>query len=577
MREGAISKVLTKGKRLLVVDDVPDTLEVIERNLATKGYQVLTASGVGDAIKILDSMEVDLVITDIKMPKISGLDLVKYVREHFKDTEVIIITGYPSVKGAITAIKTGAEAYVVKPFTDDELFNNIHKSLDKLNMRRKAATELGISSKTSDKVDKEKEKKASLYSNVTAQFNKAADLMNLNLNIRKMLASTTNEIVVHFPVKLDDGRVEIFTGYRVQHNNVLGPFKGGLRFHPAVNIDEVRALASWMTWKSAIVDIPFGGAKGGIHIDPSKYTTNELERITRRFTFALGNNIGPEYDIPAPDVNTNSTIMAWIVDTYLSTMSPLDRQRCIHVVTGKPVESGGSLGRDKATGQGVVYTIEEWAKDNNFDLNGSTYIVQGFGNVGSWAARLMKEHGSKLIAVEDVTGCIINPDGIDPEKLIAYIKNEGNGGIMGYPESTPINHDTFLRTEVDIFIPAALENQITAKTAPILNVKMIAEGANGPTDPSGDLILQSRGIDVIPDILCNSGGVIVSYFEWLQNKRSEFWELEEIDRKLYKKIVSAYRRVSDTVKEYNTDRRTAAYIVALRRLEKVYIKRGVFP
>lgn len=292
-----------------------------------------------------------------------------------------------------------------------------------------------------------------------------------------------------------------------------------------------------MTWKSAIADIPFGGAKGGIQIDPSKYSIGELERITRRFAFALGNNIGPEYDIPAPDVNTNAQIMAWILDTYLSMIPANEGQRCIHVVTGKPVESGGSLGREKATGQGVVYCIEEWAKDNNFDLSKATYIVQGFGNVSSWASKLLKPKGAKLIAVQDVTGAIINENGIDPDKLAEYVKK--NGGVKGYPDSRAIDFETFISLKADIFIPAALENQITEETAPLLNVRLVAEGANGPTTPEGDIILVKRGIDFISDILCNAGGVIVSYFEWLQNKRSEYWDIEEVDCKLRKKIIPA--------------------------------------
>ncbi len=420
-----------------------------------------------------------------------------------------------------------------------------------------------------------KERRRNVYENVIAQFNRAADLMKLDPGVRKILGTTMNEVVVHFPVRMDDGRIEVFTGYRVQHNNALGPFKGGLRFHPAVDIDEVRALATWMTWKSAIVNIPFGGAKGGIQIDPREYSFSELERITRRFTFALGNTIGPEYDIPAPDVNTNPQIMAWILDTYQSMMPATERQRCLHVVTGKPIESGGSVGRDKATGQGVVFLIRQWAKDHNFDLNGATFIVQGFGNVGSWAARLLKPFGAKLLAVEDVTGAIKNDSGIDPDDLTDYVKV--HGGVRGYQKAKPIGHEEFLKTQADIFIPAALENQITGETASMLNVKLIAEGANGPTDPEGDKILIRRGIDVLPDVLCNSGGVIVSYFEWLQNKRSEFWELQEVDCKLYKKIVSAYERVRDTAQKYSVDWRTAAYIVALSRLEKVYKERGIFP
>jgi len=419
------------------------------------------------------------------------------------------------------------------------------------------------------------EKAHSVYDVVNQQFNKAATLMGLDSEIRKILDHTTNETVVQFPVRMDDGRIEMFTGYRVQHNNALGPYKGGLRFHPAVNIDEVRAFATWMTWKSAIVGIPFGGAKGGIQMDPALYSIHELERITRRFTFALGNNIGPEYDIPAPDVNTNPQIMAWILDTYLSTQPPHERQRCIHVVTGKPIESGGSIGRDKATGQGVVFTIEEWAKDKNFDLSTAKYFVQGFGNVGSWAARLLKPLGATLVAVEDVTGIIRNDDGIDPDDLSDYVRK--TGGVKGFKGVTVITKKEFFQTKADIFIPAALESQITAETAPYLDVKLVAEGANGPTDIEGSMILESQGIDLLPDVLCNAGGVIVSYFEWLQNKRSERWELDEVDEKLKKRILHGYRRVRDAAIEYNTDWRTAAYICALATLEKVYKERGIFP
>jgi glutamate dehydrogenase (NAD(P)+) len=410
---------------------------------------------------------------------------------------------------------------------------------------------------------------------VIEHVNQSADLIALDPDIRRILSKTINEIIVNFPVKMDDGRIEMFTGFRVQHNNVLGPFEGGVRFHPALDIDEVRALATCMTWKAAITNIPMGGASGGIRLNPSQHTFGELERITRRFTFSLGNNIGPEYDVLAPDLSTNAQIMAWILDTYLSTMPPRQRQACKHVVTGKPIKSGGSLGRDKATAQGMVFLIEQWAKDKGFNLKGATYMVQGFGKVGSWTARLLKPYKAKLLAVEGFTGAIASPEGIDPEGLTNFVHKDGS--ISRYPKAKPIDHKTFLQTQADIFIPAALENQITADTAPLLNVKLVAEGANGPTDPDGDMILQEKGIDVIPDILCNSGGVIVSYFEWLQNKRSEFWELEEVDCKLHKKIVSAYGRVRDAAGEFNTDWRTAAYIVALSSIERVYRKRGIFP
>ena len=414
-----------------------------------------------------------------------------------------------------------------------------------------------------------------LYDTVLHQFNAAADLMEMDRGVRKILARPKNEIIVNFPVRLDDGRVETFSGYRVQHNDALGPFKGGLRYHPQVDIDEVRALAAWMTWKCALAGLPFGGAKGGIQIDPNNYSQGEIERITRRFVFALGDNIGPEYDIPASDVNTNAQIMAWILDTYLSTRPAHERQRNLHVVTGKPVAAGGSLGRDKATGQGVAFIIDQWAQDKGLALNHLTFMVQGFGNVGSWASRLLVQRGARLVAVQDVTGAVRNRCGIDPEKLLAHVRQ--TGGVDGYSQADAIGHRDFFETRVDLFIPAAMENQITATTAPWLNVRAVVEAANGPTDVEGDKYLNQYGIEVVPDILCNSGGVIVSYFEWLQNKRYETWDLEEVDGRLQRMITNSYQAVRQAQKESDVDPRTAAYLVALRRLERVYVERGIFP
>ena len=408
---------------------------------------------------------------------------------------------------------------------------------------------------------------------ILQQFERAADLMGLDPDVRRILATPANEIVVHFPVRLDDGQVQVFTGYRVQHSNVLGPFKGGLRFHPSLELDEVRALAALMTWKTAVARIPFGGAKGGVQIDPSRYSRSELERVTRRFCYALGQNIGPEYDIPAPDMNTNAQIMAWILDTYLSTLPAHERHRGMHVVTGKPVESGGSLGRDKATGQGIVFLVERWAAEVRLDLSRATFTVQGYGKVGSWAARLMARHGARLVAVEDATGAIQEPEGIPAETLAEYVARRG--GVAGFAK--PIPHEAFLRTRADFFIPAATAHQITAATAPLLQVRLVAEGANGPTDPAGDAILRQREIEVIPDILCNAGGVIVSYFEWLQNKQSDYWELDAVDRKLHGKLTAAYDRVREEAHRRQVDWRTAAYIVALSHLEAVYKERGIFP
>ncbi|MBI4864277.1 MAG: Glu/Leu/Phe/Val dehydrogenase [Candidatus Riflebacteria bacterium] len=400
--------------------------------------------------------------------------------------------------------------------------------------------------------------------------------MKLDPDIRRILSATTNEIVVNFPVRMDNGRVKIFTGYRIQHNGILGPFKGGIRYHPAVDLDEVRALATWMTWKCALADIPFGGATGGVQVDPAEYSINEIERLSRRFTVALGANIGPDYDIVAPDVNTNPQIMAWILDAYLCTVPPHERQRSRRVVTGKPVESGGSAGRAKATGQGIVRMVEMWAREHGVDPGGLAYMVQGFGNVGAHAAFLMERAGARLTAVQDVSGAIANPDGIDPEELAKHARRNG-GHVRGYPGASPIDDLTFFSTAADVFIPAALENQINHRTAPLLKVKVVAEGANGPTDPAGDRILQQKGIDVLPDVACNAGGVIVSYFEWLQNKRGERWDLDEVDGRLRKRMERSYCRVRETATTYRTDWRTAAYIVALERLQTVYKERGIFP
>ncbi|MBU2922260.1 Glu/Leu/Phe/Val dehydrogenase [Winogradskyella psychrotolerans] len=415
-----------------------------------------------------------------------------------------------------------------------------------------------------------------MMDNVMEQFNSAADQINLHPNIRKILSITNNEILVNFPVKMDNGEVEIFTGYRVQHNNALGPYKGGLRYHPTVDLDAARALAMWMTWKTSLAGLPYGGGKGGIKLDPSKYSEGELERITRRFTFALADNIGPEHDIPAPDVNTNSQTMAWIADTYMSTRPPAERNANQHIVTGKPDGSGGLEGRDRATGYGVYLTIKFWAEKNDVNLEGKKFIVQGFGNVGYWAALFLERDGAKLVAVQDAYGCIQNQKGIAVEALSKYTKiNEGS--IADFPDAKPVNKDKFFGLDCDIVIPAALGNQITKENASKIKGKLIAEGANGPTNVEGEKILLDKGITIIPDILCNSGGVVGSYFEWLQNRNGEIWQLDEVMAKLDKKMKESFNKVYDYSKNENIDMRTAAFCIAIERIEKAYIQRGIFP
>lgn len=424
-------------------------------------------------------------------------------------------------------------------------------------------------------VTKEKPK-TGMYENVLRQYNEAADIMDLHAGIRKILVSTNNEIVVNFPVKMDDGSIEVFTGYRVQHNNALGPYKGGLRYHSTVDIDAARALAMWMTWKSAIVGLPYGGGKGGIQIDPSKFSESELEKITRRFTYALGDNIGPDLDIPAPDVNTNAKIMAWIADTYSSIKSPSVRQKNMHVVTGKPVGSGGLEGRDRATGFGVVCNIKKWAKENGKDLNGMTFIVQGFGNVGYWASHFLVREGAKLLAVQDASATIASSNGLNPEELLKHAK-QNSGNIVGFENASDLEPKYFFTVDCDIIIPAALGNQITEKNCGDIKAKLIAEGANGPISIDAERLMLKNGIEIIPDILCNSGGVIGSYYEWLQNKRSENWKLDTVLDMIEEKLEDAYDRIIEVSKDYSVNWRVAAYIVALKRLEQTYKERGVFP
>jgi len=420
------------------------------------------------------------------------------------------------------------------------------------------------------------EKKMGMYENVIEQFNRAADLMDLNPSVRKILAIPNTEIVVNFPVKLDDGTVEVFKGYRVQHNNALGPYKGGLRYHETVDIDAARALATWMTWKTSLAGLPYGGGKGGVQINPKLYSTSELERITRRFTYALGDNIGPEHDIPAPDVNTTPQMMAWIADTYMSTKSTNERTKHSHVVTGKPVGAGGLEGRDRATGYGVVISLKEWANFKNTSLEGKKYILQGFGNVGYWAAMFMKQNGAILVGVQDASGSIYNDQGIDPEDLFKYMSNN-NGFLKNYSHAEVLLNELFFSLDCDIIIPAALGNQITAENANLIKASVIAEGANGPTDALANDILLAKNIDIIPDIYCNSGGVIASYFEWLQNRNGEMWTMEDVLEKLEAKMKISFKKILNTSVKYKTDWRTAAFIEAISRVEQAYLQRGIFP
>jgi glutamate dehydrogenase (NAD(P)+) len=414
-----------------------------------------------------------------------------------------------------------------------------------------------------------------LFDVANSQLQRGIDLIDLDPSVATILAQPKNELIIHFPVRLSTGDVKLFKGYRVQHNNSLGPFKGGMRYHPAVHLDECKALASWMTWKCALQRVPYGGAKGGVKFNPRDYTAQDLEQITRRFTHALGDNIGPEWDIPAPDMGTNSQTMDWMMDTYTNIAGHNDRQALRRVVTGKSIICGGSQGRTAATGQGVVYCIQEWARQNRFDLDGATLSVQGFGNVGSHTARILARMGVSLVAVGDHSGYFKNTEGFNPHKLSEYVKK--NGSLQGYPAGQEISREEFFATECDILVPAALELQIGAEEAKALNTKVVVEAANGPTDLEGEQILVKRGIDIVPDILANSGGVIVSYYEWLQNKRSESWDIEEVESKLERRMKRTYLYVTDRMRDLRCDMRTACYAIALERLRDVFRARGLWP
>ncbi len=403
------------------------------------------------------------------------------------------------------------------------------------------------------------------------QFDRAADHLDLDDGLRGVLRVPKREWTVHFPVVLDDGRVTMFTGYRVHHNLSRGPAKGGIRYHPLTDIDEVRALAMWMTWKCALVGVPFGGAKGGVTCDPPKMSRGELMRLTRRFATELQGIIGPDRDIPAPDVGTNAQTMAWIMDTH----SMHKGYSVPGVVTGKPVEVGGSLGRADATGQGLVYCVQRAAERIRLDTLGARVAVQGFGNVGEAAARLLFDAGFRIVAATDVGGGVRSETGLDPRSLKRRL--EETRSIAGAPGTEPITNDELLGLDVDVLVLAALENQVTGANADRVRCRILAEGANGPTTPDADPILEDNGVVVIPDILCNAGGVIVSYFEWVQNREADFWTLEQINSRLRRLILDAMDRVWERAESDGIDNRLAAHADAVARVAEATRLRGLYP
>ncbi len=412
----------------------------------------------------------------------------------------------------------------------------------------------------------------SSFNNMMMQFDEAARRLNIDRRALDLIKLPRRSVIVQLPVHMDDGTFKMFTGYRVQHSIMRGPAKGGIRFHPDVNLDEVQALAAWMTWKCAVVGIPFGGAKGGVACDPEKMSKGELERLTRRYTADLMDEIGPEKDVPAPDVNTNAQTMAWIMDTYSMHM----RHTVTSVVTGKPIELGGSCGRREATGRGVLFCVQEAAKHLKLPLRGARVAVQGFGNVGSVAADLLAKEEAKIIAATDVHGGAYNPNGLELPKLLDYVQRSPNKTVAKFPGSRPIANEELLKLECDVLIPAALENQITEENAHEIRCKILAEGANGPTTPAADAILDKMGVFIIPDILCNAGGVTVSYFEWVQDRMGFFWEEEEVNARLDRIMRRSFADVLKIALEHKVNMRIAAFMLSIKRVWDAMVLRGVY-
>ena len=416
---------------------------------------------------------------------------------------------------------------------------------------------------------------ARLYQEAAANVEQAAAAIDMDPKVRRVLSAPMTELIINFPVQRDSGDYELLHGYRIQHNNVLGPYKGGVRFHPGIDLDEVRALATWMTFKCALLRLPFGGAKGGVAIDPREFSAAELERVVRRFTHSLGENIGPEFDIPAPDMGTDARVMGWMMDTYLNSRGPGERQNARRVVTGKPVELGGSFGRDSATGRGAAYALRHLYGELDKTLDGETAAIQGFGNVGSHAATALAGLGVKVVAIADITGVVHDPNGLDIEKLRAHTAERG--GVADYAAGDVLTVDEFFALDVDILVPAALEAQITADTVDSIRASSIVEAANGPITTEAATVLEHGGVHVIPDILANAGGVVVSYYEWVQNKTSDRWTATDVDNRLRDAMWDAADRVARQRSLRGCSRRQAAYMEAASLLQRVYGLRGIFP
>jgi glutamate dehydrogenase (NAD(P)+) len=543
--------------RVLIVGGNPAQAERIDSILAESQrpvFERVVAHSLADALATLQTSPFDLVMLDVKLPDCQGVAAFHRVQAAVPDLPIIVMSDAHEASLAARVVEAGAQDYL----TEDELkgaiiIRSIHYALERTRVRTA-------------------EWNSPMFRLSQQQFLKAAHLMDLDDNVRQRLLFPQRSLVVSFPFRRDERQiVETVFGYRVQHVLGMGPTKGGIRYAPDVSLGEVSALAMWMTWKCALMNLPYGGAKGGVRVDPYNLSRAEKQRLTRRYTSEIFPIIGPEKDIPAPDMGTDPQTMAWLLDTYSHQVG----YSAPTVVTGKPVELGGSLGRNEATGRGVVYCTEEAARHIGMQLNDATVVVQGFGNVGSHAARFFVEDGAKVLAVSDVSGGVHNPAGLDIAAVEAWVAE--HRFLEGYPDADPVTNEELLEIECDVLAPCALQNQITAENAPRVRCRILAEGANGPTTLEADEILTEKGVFILPDILANAGGVTVSYFEWVQGTQNYMWPLDEINQRLRAALTNAFGRVVSRSEGNGLDMRSAALVEGIDRVTGAMLSRGIFP
>lgn len=541
---------------VLLIEDNPIHSRLIQKLLGEEKnprFEIASETRLSSGLERLEGGGFDLVLLDLVLPDSQELETFEKVYAA-TDLPVVVLTSLDDLSLASRAVEAGAQDYLLKSEINGEtLRRSIHYALERTHARHM-------------------EWDSPMLELAQQQFLKASQLLNLDDNVRQRLMFPQRTQIVTFPFRRDEGgAVETVFGYRVQHLLTMGPTKGGIRYHQDVELGEVSALATWMTWKCALMQLPFGGAKGGVRIDPNRYTDDELQRLTRRYTSEIIGMIGPDKDIPAPDMGTDERVMAWIMDTYSQQIG----YTVPAVVTGKPVVLGGSLGRKEATGRGLVYLVEESAGHIGLSLGGATAVIQGFGNVGSNAARFLVEDGVKIIGVSDATTGLYNPNGLDLDALNDHLAE--NRFLEGYGEADAVTNSELLALECDVLVPAALANQITGDNAGSVNCKILAEGANGPTSLEADEILVDKGVFILPDVLGNAGGVTVSYFEWVQDTQNLMWTLDEINKRLHTILTDAFSRTLLRSQRDKVDVRTAALMEGIDRVTRAKLLRGLFP